>query len=154
MSTTTEDEQRAATLQIVGAYQLLAAQKRWDEWIELWAEDGVLEFPYAPAGRRRAYAGKADILAYMTATTGKIAVDSVKQMRVFPMQDPQAAAVEVSIKGHVPTSGVPYDQSYVLFFEARDGKLHRYREYWNPMISIDAVGDRETWTNAFGSPET
>ena len=144
---------RAATVNIMIAYQTLISQKRFDEWIELWAEDGELDFPFAPAGRKRIYRGKREILAYMSGTTGKVAIDGTESMRLFPMQDPTMAVVELTIKGHVPASGAAYNQSYVLFFEVEDGKLKRYREYWNPLVSIDATGDRAAWTASFGSPE-
>ena len=146
-------ERRAATLKLMGAYQTLIGQGRWDDWIELWADDGVLEFPFAPAGRRRSYQGKADILAYMKHATGRIAADAVTQMRFFPMRDPDIAVVELSIKGRALASGAPYNQSFVLFFELKNGKLSRYREYWNPLVTIDAMGGREIWTEGFGFPE-
>ncbi|MDR3513741.1 MAG: nuclear transport factor 2 family protein [Caulobacteraceae bacterium] len=147
-----DDEVRAATLRLVGDYQTLIGQQRWDEWIALWAEDGVLDFPFAPAGRQRTYRGKGEILAYMSATPGRVAIDRVDQLRILPMQDPAIAVVEVTIKGHAPATGAPYDQTYVLFFETKAGKLWRYREYWNPLVSIDAMGGRETWAAGFGSP--
>jgi hypothetical protein len=148
-----DDERRAATLKLMGDYQTLIGQRRFDEWIELWAEDGVLEFPYAPAGRRHAYQGKADILAYMKHATGRVAADSVEQMRISPMLDPSMAVVELSFKGRALANDAPYNQSLVLFFEVQDGKLKRYREYWNPLATIDAIGDRETWAAGFGFPE-
>lgn len=49
----TDDDVRAETLRLVSAYQSLLGQKRWDDWIALWAEDGELDFPFAPAGRQR-----------------------------------------------------------------------------------------------------
>jgi len=148
-----DDERRAATQKLMGEYQILLAQQRLDEWIELWADDGVLEFPYAPAGRRRTYQGKADILAYMKHATGRVAADSVEYMRVFPMLDPDIAVVELSIKGRALANNAPYNQSFVIFFEVRDGKLRRHREYWNPLATIDAIGDRDTWAAGFGFPE-
>jgi uncharacterized protein len=148
-----DDVLRATTLQIMGSYQALISQGRLDEWIELWAEDGELEFPYAPAGRKRVYRGKAEILAYMKHATGRVAADTVEQMRVSPMLDPGMAVVELSFKGRALATGAPYNQSIVLFFEVADGKLRRYREYWNPLITIDAMGGREKWTEGFGSPE-
>jgi hypothetical protein len=49
-----DDDVRATTLHLVGAYQALLVEKRWDEWIQLWAEDGELCFAFAPpwAGNR------------------------------------------------------------------------------------------------------
>ena len=148
-----DEERRAATQKLMAEYQMLLAQRRFDEWIELWADDGVLEFPYAPAGRRRAYRGKADILAYMKHATGRVAADSVEHMQVFPMLDPDIAVVELAIKGRALANDAPYNQSFVIFFEARDGKLRRHREYWNPLITIDAIGGRDKWADGFGFPE-
>ena len=148
-----DDERRAATQKLMRDYQTLLTQRRFDEWADLWADDGVLEFPYAPAGRRRAYQGKADILAYMKHATGRVAMDAIEHMRVFPMQDPDIAVVELATKGHTLANGAPYDQSFVLFFEVQDGKLRRHREYWNPLATIDAIGDRDTWAAGFGFPE-
>lgn len=149
----TQDEQRAQTLKVASAYQTLLGQQRWAEWIELWAEDGELDFPFAPKGRQRTYRGKAEILAYMSATPGRVAIDAIEAMRLFPMQDPAIVAAELTVKGHIPATGAPYNQSYVLFFEVKDGKLWRYREYWNPLVAIDAMGgDRTEWTAGFGLP--
>jgi len=148
---TNEDDVRANTFQLIVAYRDFMSQQRWEEWIKLWAEDGVLEFPFAPTGRQRIYRGRAEIQAYMSAAAGKIAIDSMENMRLHSMQDPEIAAVELSVKGHAVTNGRPYNQSYVLFFETKDGKLKHYREYWNPLVSMEAFG--EEWNTAFGKPE-
>ena len=147
-----DDETCAATLRLVGAYQSLLGQKRWETWIDLWAEDGVFDFPFAPHGRQRTYRGKAEILAYMSATPGRVAVDAVDQMRLFPMQDPETVVVELSIKGHAPATGAPYNQAYVLFFETKCGKLWRYREYWNPTDLHRRHGRAGSLGGRFGSP--
>jgi ketosteroid isomerase-like protein len=41
---------REAVQTMLQSYLFLFSQQRWDEWIDLWADDGVLEFPFAPAG--------------------------------------------------------------------------------------------------------
>lgn len=147
-----DDDVRAATLKLVGAYQTLLAEKRWDEWIDLWAEDAELSFPFAPLGRKSVYRGRAEILGYMSAV-GRVVVDSLDTARLFPAQEPNVAVVEFTVTGHAPATGAPYNQSFVIFFETKKGKIWRYREYWNPLVTIDAVGDLETWTNGFGSPD-
>ena len=147
-----EEAEREATLKIVEAFMPLIAEKRWDEWIELWDDEGILDFPYAPAGRRGTYAGKAEILAYISALPGKIKIDAFKYFRVFPMLDPKVAVLEFAIDAHVPASGETYNQIGVIFFETRAGKLWRYREYWNPLVSMDAFGGRDAWVAGFGTP--
>jgi uncharacterized protein len=145
------DELRTRTLQIVAAYQSLLREKRWAEWAELWADDATLEFPFAPPGRQRAYHGKAEIVRYMREAAGRITIDSVDGIRLFPMQDPEVAVVELAIKGRATATNRAYDQCYVIFFETKRGKLSHYREYWNPLISIAAFGPG--WASEFGSPE-
>ncbi len=146
-----EEELRAKSLETVRAYQNLLTQQRWDDWIGLWADDGVLEFPFAPAGRRSVYRGKEDILGYMSRTPGKVAIESITRMAIHPMQNPENVTVELTIKGRAVETGGDYDQSYVLFFELKGGKIVAYREYWNPLVSMDAFGGREAWTASFGN---
>ncbi len=143
------DQVHSATLKLANDYLTLLSAQRWNEWIAPWADEGELDFPFAPSGRQRSYRGKDEILAYMRATAGRVAIDGIAYSRIFPMQEPQMAIAELAIRGHVPTSGVAYNQSYVAFFETRKGKLWHYREYWNPLVSIDALGGREAWAAGF-----
>ena len=43
----------------------------------------------------------------------------------------------------IATTGLPYEQDYVMVIEAKDGKIIRYREYWNPLPAIEAFGGQE-----------
>ncbi len=151
------ESDREAVRNMLQSYLLLYAQQRWEEWIDLWSEDGVLEFPFAPAGRRSRYVGKTDILAYMTAVAarmaGRIKSDGLGYFQVRPMLDPQAVSLEMSVKGRILETGAAYEQKYVSIIETKGGKISLYREYWNPLVSMDANGGREAWTAAFGSPE-
>jgi ketosteroid isomerase-like protein len=36
----------------------------------------------------------------------------------------------------VKDTGEPYDQSYVGVLTAREGRITRYRDYWNPLKSL------------------
>ncbi len=143
--------------QLVQRYLHLYSLQHWDEWIDLWTDDGVLEFPYAPAGRRCRYAGKADILAYMKAAAsrmaGRIKVEGLDYFRMHPMLDPDTGCFEMAVKGRIVGTEAPYDQKYISIIETNDGRISLYREYWNPVVSIDASGGRAAWAAAFGSPE-
>ncbi len=151
------ENERAVVQGLVQRYLYLFAQQNWDDWIDLWADDGVLEFPFAPAGRRSRYVGKSEILTYMQAVAtrmaGRIQSEGLDYFRLHPMLEPSTACLEMAVKGRVLETGAPYAQKYVSIVEARDGKVSLYREYWNPLVSMDANGGREAWTAAFGSPE-
>jgi ketosteroid isomerase-like protein len=151
------ENDRATIQRIVQSYLSLFSQQRWDEWIDLWAEDGVLEFPFAPPGRRSRYVGKADILAYMKPVAarmaGQVKVEGLEYFHVHPLHNPAMICVEMGVKGRIVETGALYNQKYVSLIETKGGKVALYREYWNPIVSMDANGGRDAWTAAFGSPE-
>jgi ketosteroid isomerase-like protein len=120
-------------------YQRLLTEARFGEWIELWADDGVCEFPFASPGRPRLLQGKEQILAYMTAYPSRIFIEGVDKLRVHPALDPNVVVVEMTIKGRAVETDKPYNQQYVIVAETRDGKLTHYREYWNPLMSAEAL---------------
>jgi ketosteroid isomerase-like protein len=135
----TDDEGiRRETLALMLQYQKLLTEARFDEWIELWANDGICEFPFASAGRVKLLQGKEQILAYMKAYPSRISIDGVEELRVHPAQDPNVVIVEMTIRGRAVETDKPYNQQFVIVAETRDGKLAHYREYWNPLVSAEA----------------
>jgi ketosteroid isomerase-like protein len=139
------DGARRRTLELAQAYQALLGQGHLAEWIELWHDDATLEFPFVPVGHRASYHGKAEILAYMQAASGRIVTDEVSELRLHTGADPEVLVVELGTRGHLVATGAAYDQRYICVFELREGLLWRYREYWNPLVSIEAYGGREEW---------
>jgi hypothetical protein len=136
----TDDEGiRLETLTLMQQYQRLLTEARFSEWIELWADDGVCEFPFASLGRPRLLQGKEQILAYMTAYPSRIFIEGVDKLRVHPALDPNVVVVEMTIKGRAVETDKPYNQQYVIVAETRDGKLTHYREYWNPLVLAEAL---------------
>src|SRR5512133_1668593 len=148
MDTTKEQDVRAQALASTQTYLELLRLQAWDQWIELWADAAILEFPFAPRGRRHTYQGKSEILKYMRGTTKSIVVDGVESVRVHPLLDPEKVIAELVIKGHLLSNHAEYNQSYVTFFEYENGKIKHYREYWNPLVSIYAFGDYDAWIQA------
>ena len=136
----TDDEGiRLETLTLMQQYQRLLTEARFSEWIELWADDGVCEFPFASLGRPRLLQGKEQILAYMTAYPSRIFIEGVDKLRVHPALNPNVVVVEMTIKGRAVETDKPYNQQYVIVAETRDGKLTHYREYWNPLVLDEAL---------------
>jgi hypothetical protein len=153
--TASDDDIRAKTLEVATAYGALLGKGDWDAWTDLWAEDGELTFPYAPAGRQKTYRGKDEIRAYMIAAAGKSVIESRPHFRIFPALDPTVVIVELEAIGRSIATGKTFHQNYVMFFEVKDGKLWRLRERWNVLVNIDAFGDgdRATWASRFGKPD-
>ena len=138
MTTTDEQEVRNQTIALLLEFQTLLTEQRFDEWIELWAEDGVCEYPYAAEGRPKRLCGKDEILEHMTKYPGRVTMESVEDFRVHLGLDPQVIVVEMTIRATATTTGRPYNQQLVIFGETKDGKVSRYREYWNALIWAEA----------------
>lgn len=47
---------------------------------------------------------------------------------------------EFQCDGHVVETGLPYRQSYISVIETRDGRIVRYKDYWNPLVVKEAFG--------------
>jgi len=139
---------RQHTLSVVQSYLALLSQGRWNEWRELWSEDSVLEFPYAPEGAVNRYVGRDAIVAYMSGTADHITVHGVTSVQVHPLLDPNAVIVELRIDGSIRASNKPYNQRYVTFFQLTDGKIQHYREYWSPLITMEAMGGYDAYMRA------
>jgi uncharacterized protein len=90
-----DEDRRAAVERLLNQYLHLFSEQRWGEWIDLWADEGVLEFPFAPPGRRARYAGKAEILAYMQPLGGRMKIDQLEYFDLHPMRDPRLVCFEL-----------------------------------------------------------
>jgi ketosteroid isomerase-like protein len=149
----TDDEIRKQTLEVVANFQTLIVQKRMDDWIDLWDEDGILEFPFAPAGRQPTYRGKAEVLAQMSASMDRVQIETVRYFEIHPLLEPTRVMVEAGTTARWLSDGGPYNQNYVLFLETRDGKIWRYREYSNSLTLLEAWGGLDKWRSQWGQPD-
>ncbi len=39
------------------------------------------------------------------------------------------------------STGKPYLQNYISVIETKDGKIVHYKDYWNPLVVLAALGD-------------
>jgi hypothetical protein len=84
---------------------------------------------------------------------GRIKSEGLDYFHIRPMQDASIICLEMGVKGRILETNAPYLQKYISIVETKGGKISLYREYRNPLVSMDANGGREAWTAAFGSPE-
>lgn len=107
-------------------------------WPELFTEDGVQEFPYAPEGSPRRISGKEEIAEYLADYPATFNLDRIKTPTWH--HDGDHAIVEFEVEGTAVPTGKPYHQRYISVIEHRDGKITRYVDYWNPLVVQEALG--------------
>jgi hypothetical protein len=71
-------------------------------------------------------------------------VGAVENFRFFAVRlhafaDPEAAVAEVKAEGAIRATGRIYQQEYVVFLRAADGKISLLREYFDPTRAAKAM---------------
>ncbi len=110
-------------------------------WLARFADDAVVEFPYAASVARPArLEGKAAIAGYFRAAITMFQHLRFCDLRVVAGLDPDVAVLEARGSATIVATGRRYDQDYVVFVRTRDGLVVSYREYWNPLPGLEAFG--------------
>ena len=112
-------------------------------WVGLWAEDGVMEFPFAPDGRPRRLEGREAIAAYMRPYPDHIDLRDFPDLRILRTTDPEIIVVEMRGVGRLVETDSAFDMTYIAVVTVRDGLFTSYRDYWNP-LAVPTPGTRFT----------
>ncbi len=114
----------------------------------LFAEDGVLEFPFAAPGYPASVQGRAAVTEYMRGYPDILKIDEIPQPVMHQSVDPEVVIVEFEASGTVVATGAAYRMRYIAVITVRDNEIQRYRDYWSPLAAAEAMGGVEE-LNAF-----
>jgi ketosteroid isomerase-like protein len=114
-------------------------------WVDLFAEDAIVEFPYASAvGSPERLEGKAAIYNYMKDVPAQMQNLIFTNIREYQRSNPNVLFAEVHGEALIVATGRHYQQDYVMRLETQEGKIIHYREYWNPIPALEAWGGTQT----------
>jgi uncharacterized protein len=117
-------------------------------WLDLFADDAIVEFPYAPAGLPGRFEGKAAIEHYFRGALESFLGLVFSDVRRYRTTDPDVALAEAHGSATITTTGKRYEQDYVMVLRTRQGKVVHYREYWNIVPALEAFGGKEALDRA------
>jgi uncharacterized protein len=109
---------------------------------DLFAEDGVLRFPFAPPGMPREIRGREAIRASRAAETGRrslLAMDGV-ELVVRETDDPEVVVTEIEHYGHSHALNGPYRFRALGVVRVRDGEIVSYDDYMDPIAMAALLG--------------
>lgn len=109
-------------------------------FLDMCTDDILVEFPFTPPGGTSRLDGKAALEAYLPTVATLFTIESMALGRVLVSAQRDAAVIEFSCKGYANQTGARYDQDYVSILDLTDGRIARYRDYWNPLIVLAAYG--------------
>jgi uncharacterized protein len=111
-------------------------------FVEMVAEDGVMEFPFALPSARRVE-GREALAAHIAFLAGRIEFLSVSDVVKHATGDPEVFILEFAGSGRAVATGEPFEQRYISVIRLRDGHIVHYTDYWNPLAVLRTMRGRD-----------
>lgn len=108
-------------------------------FIDMMAEHAVMEFPYALPGLPLRLEGRDAVARHLERAAGLIAFDRMGAPTVHPSTDQDLVIIEFDGFGRGVETGEAYDQRYISVVRTENGRITRYRDYWNPIAVLRAM---------------
>ena len=114
-------------------------------FVDMFALDGVLEYPFAPPGLSTAHRGQEAITANFERIRKLLRIDAVTDVSEIETTDPNTVILEFYGRGEGLTTGEAYQQRYLSIIRMHGGSITHYQDYWNPIAVLQALkGDEVT----------
>lgn len=117
--------------------------QRWAELPDLYAEDTVVEHPFAPGGGR-VMRGREALRAHFAAG-GRLGLTmTIEDVVVHQTTDPEVVAGEFTYRGTVDATGTPFTVRNIVVMRVRDGQILESRDYHDHLSLAAATGHPES----------
>ncbi|CAB3707063.1 putative protein YesE [Paraburkholderia sediminicola] len=100
-------------------------------WRKLFAFDAVLEMPYAPSHVPSVLKGIDAIAQSVGGFFSQFSDFNIEVKKIHRIEGEDAAIAEFTAKATVISTGKTYNQEYILYVRAENGKITLYREYFD-----------------------
>jgi ketosteroid isomerase-like protein len=117
----------------------LADEMRVGELVEYFAEDAVMELPFAPGRMAKAYYGREAILGFQEFARDSFSDFAMRIDTIHETADPHVVIAEHASDAVVKANGRPYRNRYVTVFTFDDdGRVTNWREYYDAGVVVRA----------------
>lgn len=145
----TEQELRQTNEQIVRDFLRLLSEKNMNAWIELWAEDGVQEMPFSPAGFPTKVEGREAIRKHYSQLPHAYGKMIFPDLIIHSMLNPNSVLAEYRGEIEVLATKRSYNNHYCGLFHFQAQRIILFREYYNPIVLTEAFGDLSALGSTF-----
>ena len=110
-----------------------------DGLLARFADDAVIEVPFAPGRMPKTYEGRDAIRGFLDLARDSFSPFSIMVDAIHALDDPTVVVAEFQSDGVVRANGRPYCNRYVVFFTFDDGGLvTNWREYYDAGVVVRA----------------
>jgi uncharacterized protein len=121
---------------------------------DLFAEDGILTYPFGLPGQPSELRGREAIRAYFT-TRGRardlLVMEGVEAV-VRQTDDPEVVVTEITHHGYSKAAGQPYRHTALGVIRVRDGEIVQYDDYMDPISIARMLGRTAELAAALSAP--
>jgi len=109
---------------------------------DLFAEDGVMEYPFGIPGMPVALEGRAAIREWFSARAEMRGLFDMKEVTstVWETGDPEVVITEIVHRGHSRVLDGPYEMRALGIIRVRNGEIVHYRDFMNPLSLAQLTG--------------
>ncbi|MET9934424.1 MULTISPECIES: nuclear transport factor 2 family protein [unclassified Streptomyces] len=125
----------------------LLSSGRVEEWVGLFAEDGVLEFPYPAWGFPSRMQGREELIGQMTLFGQQLKV-TFSEPEFYTATEDGLVIAAFTGEATLLATGGEYTQTYLSVVRFEDGRITLYRDFWNPWLVMEAAGGEIAWKQA------
>jgi ketosteroid isomerase-like protein len=111
-----------------------------DAFVNLFAVDGYVEWPFRPAGVPGRVEGREQLRQFLTAQAdGLVRFEEYRNTVIHETRDPEVVIVEYDAHGIVIPTGAPLHQTIIAVLRIRDGLVVSYRDYLDPLVLAETL---------------
>jgi ketosteroid isomerase-like protein len=107
-------------------------------WSALFADDAIMDLPYAPPQLGSPLRGREAILLSVKGFLDSLRDVEIHVARTYAIEGQDAAIAEFTMSATVIPTGKAYHQQYITYIRGAAGKIAEYREYFDPTRLIAA----------------
>ncbi|RVU17676.1 nuclear transport factor 2 family protein [Streptomyces antnestii] len=128
--------------EVLNRYYQAMLDKSPDALADLYAVDGMHEFPFTSPGFPPLYEGREAVRAGYRAAWGAspVQVVEVRQVSAYETADPGVIVAEHVVVGTLPAKRTDFTVPGLLILHVRDGLITRARDYMDSAAVADARG--------------
>jgi ketosteroid isomerase-like protein len=129
----------ATPRQVFESRERLVSAGRWNEIADLYAEDTVVETPFAlPAPHRTE--GREAVRAHFARSASGAVEMQTHNVRVHETTDPEVIIIESDLSGRIVQTGRTFDVPSIQILQVRDGLIVSSRDFTNHAVMAAATG--------------
>lgn len=127
----------------------LLLAKDMQGYTALWAEDGVLEIPFAGPDQLSRIVGRAALKTYLAGYTDLLDIHKISDVVYHEGTDRSRVVMEFVASGVMVGTQRPYHMNYIAVLRTREGAIENYRDYWSPAAAADLLAGVDASQAAF-----